>query len=433
MAKKTIDHMNLYVAIAEYQHENAPDQTFNCLRVYVSYRKGRGFIVGYHPGWGDERWWGCMLDIGDRNPLTGGQEVLAKAATKNSVKELQAMYDSLNQGTARKIIALLFDHRKWPILLESLRHIALSSTWATEELLASLTRQLTNNENLDNKDNNSKQEETMAKEMKAADLIGKTITVVNNDKIKYVIKSIEGDKLITEFCIEGKQPMSCPVPMSQLEKMMEAGTWKIEATTETTHTTSATASDDVEEVDDIKVEPAKTVKMEQEPKKKTDKPKQEKSNAKGEAPKADARLRYETYTNKKGKTCAKIIGFGENDPAYVNAADLHGSATYERDKDGGKTFYLIFGPRYATAANEVCKALNEGKPLDDCQAIIDKATEERARQRDEWKQKREERKAAADAPKGKTYTEAEVADLLKRVIAGDKEAMEIVNAMSKAA
>ena len=187
------------------------------------------------------------------------------------------------------------------------------------------------------------------------------------------------------------------------------------------------------------------------PKAKTAKPKAKKSEAKAEnlntegiasgtrersgkpETSASGKLRYSTYKNKKGKQCAKITGFGENDPAYANCADLHGSASYERDKKGDKTFYLVFGPRYVDAAKEVCDALNAGKAFADCKAIIDAATEERAKQRDEWKQKREERKANADASKGKTYTEAEVADLLKRVIAGDAEAMRIVNEMSKAA
>ena len=75
MATKTIDHMDLYVSIAPYKHETASDQTFDSLRVYVSYRKGSGFEVGYHPGWGDGAMWGCLFDF-SKNPLTAGQEVL---------------------------------------------------------------------------------------------------------------------------------------------------------------------------------------------------------------------------------------------------------------------------------------------------------------------------------------------------------------------
>ena len=284
---------------------------------------------------------------------------------------------------------------------------------------------------IDENNNEPKSEETMTQNMKAADLIGNTI-VNKEGTMKYQVKGVaaDGETLQVEFVVGDKKPVAMPMPKVQWEKLL-AGGWTVG------DAPKATATDDVEEVTDIKVEPAKTVDMK--PKgdpKKTDKPKartqgvQKPAAANG---KTKSTLKYETYTNRKGKTCARIIGFGENDPAYVNAADLHGSATYERDKDGGKTFYLIFGPRYAEAAKEVCRVLDMGGTVEQAKAIIDKATEERARQRDEWKQKREERKAADDAPKGKTYTEQEVADLIKRVVAGDAEAMRIVNELNKAA
>ena len=100
---------------------------------------------------------------------------------------------------------------------------------------------------------------------------------------------------------------------------------------------------------------------------------------------------------------------------------------------GERVNFLTFGPRYAEVAKTVCQMLNEGKSLDDCHAIVDKATEERMAKREERKQKRaayREQHTRNPSPKGKTYTEAEVADLMRRVIAGDKEAMAIVNAMA---
>ena len=104
--------------------------------------------------------------------------------------------------------------------------------------------------------------------------------------------------------------------------------------------------------------------------------------------------------------------------------------------------FLTFGPRYAEVAKTVCQMLNEGKTVADCQAVVDAATEERMAKREERKQKREayrqEHEGRNHQPSdinhqpssGKTYTEAEVADLMRRVIAGDKEAMAIVNAMA---
>ena len=280
-----------------------------------------------------------------------------------------------------------------------------------------------NNETIETSE--TKSEKTMAENLKAADLIGKTVTV-NGSDAKYVIKSADGDKLMTDFIMGGKdKPIACPITMALLEANIKAGKWLIEGVTPTA------AVEEVEEVTDVKPKPAaKTVDIKPEPKpKKTVKPKAEKPEAKTEKPKAEhGKLRYETYVNKKGKTCAKIIGFGENDPAYVNAADLHGSATYERDKDGGKTFYLIFGPRYADAAKEVCDALNAGKTLKDCQAIVDHATEERARQRDEWKQKREERRANTNGTNG--YSDKDVAEMLKKIMAGGDIPEDIKKAMA---
>jgi len=207
--------------------------------------------------------------------------------------------------------------------------------------------------------------------------------------------------------------------VAQVEKLL-AGGWQV---SDGTAQESATA---------------KTVKMEPEPKPKAErpaKPKAEEPKPQAEQPKGN--LTYSTYTNAKGKTCAKISGFAETDAAYQKdaAASLHGSATYENTKQGHVN-YLLFGPRYAEVAKTVCQMLNEGRSVADCQAVVDRATEERAQKREEWKQKRaayreqHEGKAQTAKPQGKTYTEAEVADLMRRVIAGDQEAMAIVNAMA---
>jgi hypothetical protein len=162
------------------------------------------------------------------------------------------------------------------------------------------------------------------------------------------------------------------------------------------------------------------------PKPKNEKPKGEKKGeTKGvQKPASDngktkSTLKYETYQNKKGKTCARIVGFREDDAAYQQAAELHGSATYETKK-GEKVYLLIFGPRYAEAAKEVCQVLNEGKALADCKAIIDRATEARAQQREEWKARRAERSASQPAAETKQgYSDKDVAEMLKRIMAGE--------------
>lgn len=274
----------------------------------------------------------------------------------------------------------------------------------------------------------------MTQNLQGADLIGKTI-VVNGSNVKYVIKSVDGDKLMTDF-IMGDRTMPCPVPMSQVESMVEAGKWTIEGSEEPTATETKaedvkpeatateepTATEEVEEVID-EPEPVKAATVKMQPKDKaeekaTPKPQKPQTKAKTakkeqEAP-AAGRLRYETYTTKKGKTGAKIVGFKETDAAYLAGPELHGSKAWENDKQGNKTFCLLFSHRYAKAAEDVCKALNQGKSVADCQAIIDGCTEERAQRREEWRARRDARdngnanEGEATAKTEKLYTEAEV-------------------------
>jgi hypothetical protein len=281
----------------------------------------------------------------------------------------------------------------------------------------------------------------MTQNLQGADLIGKVI-VVNGSNVKYVIKSVDGDKLMTDF-IMGDRTMPCPVPMSQVESMVEAGKWTIEgetasenkaedvkpeatATEEAAPTTEEpTATEEVEEViDEPEPAPAQTVKMQPKDKaeeKATPKPQkpQTKTKAKSDTSHQHSALKYETYTTKKGKTGAKIVGFNETDAAYLAGPELHGSKAWETDKQGNKTFCLLFSHRYAKAAEDVCKALNAGKSVADCQAIIDGCTEERAQRREEWRARRDARDNAttnegeATATTEKLYTEGEVRKAFK--------------------
>lgn len=299
----------------------------------------------------------------------------------------------------------------------------------------------------------------MTQNLQGADLIGKTI-VVNGSNVKYVIKSVDGDKLMTDF-IMGDRTMPCPVPMSQVESMVEAGKWTIEGSEEPTATENKaedvkpeatateeataeepTATEEVEEViDEPEPAPAQTVKMKTEmPKDKAEekatksKPQKPQTKAKSDTSHQHSALKYETYTTKKGKTGAKIVGFNETDAAYLAGPELHGSKAWENDKQGNKTFCLLFSHRYAKAAEDVCKALNQGKSVADCQAIIDGCTEERAQRREEWRARRD---ARDNATTEKLYTEAEVrkafATLAEASGVDVKEFEPIIEAMRAAA
>ena len=262
--------------------------------------------------------------------------------------------------------------------------------------------------------------------MTAQDYVGKVI-IVGENIASITIKSAEGDTLNGEFKKGDAPAIPMPIKLANLEKMIADKVWKLAgASTEHTEKTEGTE----------KPTPNPSRREGSKPKSKTDKPKSktEKTEDKQEAP-VTGSLKYETYVNKKGKTCAKIVGFTEDDAAYKEAASIHASASYTKDKKGNKTLYLCFGPRYAAAAKDVCDALNAGKTLADCQAIIDKATEERQQKREEWKAKRaaartEGTEKTESTEKG--YTAEEVAAMLKAVADGKPIPEEIKKIMSAA-
>ena len=302
----------------------------------------------------------------------------------------------------------------------------------------------------------------MEKNFKAADLIGKTI-VVGDNQATIVIKSVDGDKLSGEFSKDGKTT-SMSFPVSQLQGMTEKGLWKISLSPDPSpksEGSEVTTEADVAEVDDImpKVtkkpepaandnandnenKPAAIVKpMETKPKAEP-KPKAETQPSAIKHQPSKGKYVYSTYQTSKGKTGAKITGVSETDDVYQQAAAIHASGSYERDKDGNKHYYLCFGPRYAEAAKKVCDLLNAGKPIEDAIAVVNATTEERAVKREEWKQKREERKAQTSAVSPqtsteKTYTQTELAEWLRKLNAGtDKEkaaAAKFFNDLAKAA
>lgn len=174
---------------------------------------------------------------------------------------------------------------------------------------------------------------------------------------------------------------------------------------------------------------------------KTSKPKSEKPKAKAnDNVNANAPLVYETYTNKKGKTCARIKGFTEDDARYQSGPELHGSKTWERDKKGNKTYMLVFGPVYVNAAKQLCEAWNNGdaaaisKAVEDVNGTLDAHRKEREAQRAEYKAKAEERKAKRENTAATDcYTKEDVAAMLQKVMAGEDIPEDIKQLLSKAA
>lgn len=168
---------------------------------------------------------------------------------------------------------------------------------------------------------------------------------------------------------------------------------------------------------------------------KTSKPKSEKPKAKAKANDEKPKLIYETYTSKKGKTCARIKGFSEDDTIYQNAELIHASKTWERDKKGNKTFMLVFGPVYAAAAKQLCDAINSGKKEDVAPALaaIENALTTHRKEREEKRAEYKAKKAANTTTKSEgCYTKEDVAAMLQKVMAGE-DIPEEIKSLLKAA
>ena len=323
----------------------------------------------------------------------------------------------------------------------------------------------------ENQNENQKKEKDMTTTFKAADLIGKTI-ILGATGAKYVVKSVNGDKLECDFS-NGKATIPMGVPVAQAEKFLASGAWKIEESATAAPTsaispqTSAIKTEaDVAEVDDImpkvtpsaksevrskteevkptapetcnvkhetKAKPAAKVKIKSETKPQTSAVSPQTSKGK---------LTYSTYdVVKKNKETgedytvqnAKIAGFDLTDAAYLAGASFNGGLLPETI-DGKQVGTLRFSYKWREAAKTICDKLNAGGTVQDCVAIIEQAKADRKQKINERIQKRAERKAKRlEAKSQKTYTQSELAEWLRKLNAGDAEAAKFFNDLAKAA
>jgi len=429
---------------------NFEGKDYNTLRVYVDYSPGYYGQGGYFfarltPELIQDEAGGfrsrSFVISGSKDPLGSWTTVKLKDAPRNSGKTIYETSCALE--LAKTAIGYLFDQRDWQTLTWLVQSVGtVGYTYSIEQKCKELMKG-SESETIDNNSSTNQNVTIMANEMKAADLIGKRINV-GDGKSYYVAKSVDGEKVVLDLHRGDAAPMELPMMFSVLKGMIDKGTLSIAGDAPTAE--SATDEVEVAEVVDIhptvKPKPSTGSGTVSEPKPKSEKPKAEKKpkpapKPKAEEPKAEAKadgkLTYSTYKSKKGKTCAKISGFGETDPAYVNATELHGSASWDK-KNGKKVLYLSFGHRYAEAAKAVCEALNAGKTFEDCKAIIDGTTAERAQRREEGKAKREERKTqAAESKPEKTYTLDEVAAKLKKLLPDGQASIEDIRKLLEAA
>ena len=300
----------------------------------------------------------------------------------------------------------------------------------------------------DNNQNNSEDEVMTNETMKVTDLIGKSVC---NGNAKYVIKSVDGDKVTVDFSMGDNAAKEMNMKAEQIEKLLQGG-WTVQGSEECRVKSEEFATAQGETKGE---EPkAKTVKMEPEPKPKQEQPAKPKVTLRKKQPQATdpkpqaeqpkgGRYRFSTYTRPTSdggtKTLGRIDGLQEGDELLERGVSekIHASPMYDRDGER-KVWWLSFGKRYVEAGRKVCQALNEGRSLEDCQAIVDAQTEEnhaqseaRRKQNAERKQEREGKAQTAKPQGEKLYSAKEIADLLERVMreTPDPEAMAELDAI----
>ena len=175
-------------------------------------------------------------------------------------------------------------------------------------------------------------------------------------------------------------------------------------------------------------EPKKPELPAPEPEPAAEEPQPKKRGRKPSAKKQEPQYTFSTYQNDKGKTCAKINGFKEDDEIYQNGKAIHASKSWVV-KDGRKELMLLFGPVYVAAAERLCSALNakDAAAIKTACSCFDDALkahrDKKAEARSEFKKKAERRakrkKETAKAPKEKVYTETEVRKLLQNYAADE--------------
>ena len=190
---------------------------------------------------------------------------------------------------------------------------------------------------------------------------------------------------------------------------------------------------EVTEVDDIVPVPVVKPKADSAP----EKPRRDKSGKfvvnKTEtepAPKAEAEQPTQgvysvtTYQTKKGGTAALLFGFASKEAAEKMAEKMAKSisASWRYGQDGEKRHCISVGTRYVDVAKALCSALNSddkaavAKACKDSIAIYDGVVADGKAAREARKQERQSAKPAETA--ANTYTDKDVADMLRKVMAG---------------
>ena len=463
MASKIKGH-SFYVAVAPYR-AGANDETFNELDVTVSYDDYRKhFYVSLHAGWRTD--WGghgCIF-LGEDNPLTAPKYVKVKDSPRNSQRTIDEMGAGLE--LAREAIAWLFNKRDWARLYNAVRNIALNGY--SEQYRSQM-------EALMQADNpKAKAQEPVMKQVDVMGLMNALSTRgsarlsdfatpvetsnSNNESDKEdkdMRLNLNANKTNESANVQAAAPVNNPIEDAVAVEIKDEP--------------NAVAEVEVAEVTDI-IPPAPkkraVPKAEQEPTPEETKtedsatavsvplgkhgtlvvagmPKRDKNGkflpkAKAE-PKPDpeavgelagmlTRVELVVYKTKKGADAPMIVGFsGEDDERWKKLYDAKPkwvSAGYRKDGDGDRQYHLMFGTRYMDVARALSEAYNTTdreaweKAEKACAACYDGIVSGFKAEKEARKAERNASREAAQPAEPKTYTNEDVAEMLRRVLSG---------------
>ena len=438
---KTIDQLTLTVGVTAYEHEGCQ---YDALLIIVAYRKGRGFCVSWQPvkltGYGYQT--GPMPSS---DPLVGGGAVVAMEATKNSVKTLEQMHTNLE--AAQEGIRAYFDARELDIVNIFLKSVAKCGyTYDFEKQVKAFI----------NKQNNT----TMA-----------TVDMNESKNVQNAQVNNDIDVNVGEVTVDSIMPVMQPVEGTEYGVESDGKTATFESVTPSVEPAKPAVTVQQGSHGTLVIGGCGFT-----PKKIEDKPK---VTLKKKTPQTATlpRLTLVTYiTSRSQEQAPRIEGFGgENDPRWKRHADererlkalkadadkkneklrkqMKGKTRAEKDellkkwvrvpndpfnaiidKDrttGEKRYIFLMGSKYMDVARELVDAYNSGdeqaiaaaeQAVIDCKnGIVANIEAEKAARKAE----REAAKAQAAAPAAKPqgtvtagYSDHDVADMLRKVLAG---------------
>ena len=188
---------------------------------------------------------------GTRDPLGSWVVITIEQAPRNSQKRIDKMYQNLTAPTRKEQIAQLFDQRRWELLEDYVKEVALTGAFSGTITNGEATAAETKEQGNQQESSTPKTETTMKainiETATAQEFVGKTI-IVGEHIATITIKSADGNTMQGEFLKEGTTPMNIPVNIDTLRLQVKSGAWRIEGMEPIADV------EDVEEVEDIDLE-----------------------------------------------------------------------------------------------------------------------------------------------------------------------------------